>query len=195
LINWITPGTGDATLVNAPTFNALQGFTGANTKYIRTNFNPSVGTNKFSQNSASIGFYCRTTKTESTYEMGTFKTHHSSIALYNTYGIVDLNQTAGASSYSNGGNSSGMWVASRTASNVLKLYRNKVAEINVTTASTGVPNDEIYILCLNNEGTAGFFSTKELSMAFIGEGLSAEDVTSLTDAFEVYMDSNGKGVI
>lgn len=53
LINWKNPGTYNGTLVNAPTFTADHGFTGAATKYIETGFNPTAGGLNYVRDSAS----------------------------------------------------------------------------------------------------------------------------------------------
>jgi len=193
LINWINPGTKDALLVNTPAFVSLEGFTGNGTNaYINTAFNPSIDATKYTLNSASIGAYTRLSKSEDTAIMGNF-----SGGIY-----VDLFPRLAAGNYIvriNGqsstlsnpiADSKGMLIGSRPDSVNINVFKNKVKATSAI-ASNSLMNATISILA---RGTT-FVSTNQVSMSFIGSDMTQQNVNDLTDAFEVYMDSNGKGVI
>jgi len=197
LINWPNPGTFDATAYNAPAFVALEGFTGAATKYIDCNWSPYSNGENFTQNSASIGVYVRTDETGSYVEMGAgdagaTKRVTLDVRYTSTY-YIDLN-SATVSSVSNAA-APGMYIASRTAVSTGAGYKNKAAVITIANASTGLTANNLYVLAYNNNGSQQYNTLRQVSMAYAGGGMTQADINSLTNAFEVYMDSNGKGVI
>jgi len=200
LKNWKLPGTYDATLVNAPAFVALEGFTGAATKYIRTNWNPNSNGVNYTLDSAFGAIYIRTNVKENSADFGAKDATHFAAYLAtrwisgvdgDLYGRIN---TSVSSQIANT-DSRGMFVISRETNNIVRVYRNKAQIIDAAVASSIIPNKEMYILCYNNNGVADFLSTKQVSFYAAGAKLLQADVNSLTDAFEVYMDSNGKGVI
>jgi len=200
LINWTNPGTFDATAYSAPTFTALEGFTGdGSADYIDCNWNPSSDGVNYVQNSASIGVYVRTDAVGIMSDIGSHDTGSGfQVRIYPRLVSGDncsnrINDGA-TLTYVNA-DSRGMYVLIRIASNIRATYKNKVSKANDTEVSTGVVNLNLYTLAKNLDGAASDFSTRQISMAFAGSGLSTDDITSITDAFEVYMDSNGKGVI
>ena len=195
LVNWVNPGTFDATAVHAPAFVALEGFTGDGTNdYIDCNWNPSTNGINYVLDSATVGGYNRTNTNVGT-EGGSISGSRiylwtrSAATLY-----LMLNQNAGGIGTANA-DSRGMYINSRTASNVIKAYKNKVAIINDTTVSTTIPNLNIYSLGINSTGALYEPTTKQVSLFFAGSGFVQGDVDNMTDRFETYMDSNGKGVI
>ena len=60
LINWINPGTNNATAVNAPGFISYEGYTAASLKYIDLNYATATHGVNYTQNDSSAGLYCRT---------------------------------------------------------------------------------------------------------------------------------------
>ena len=199
LVNWKNPGTHDATLVNAPAFVAFEGFKGDGaTQYIDSNYNLSTDSVNYALNSASFGFYCRTNfKAGGVYEMGARAAAGWSLfsvgASAGVGPILRLNDLTSAIAVN--ANAQGMWVGSRTASNVKKVYLNKNAIINTVDISTTIPAFDSYMLCYNNSGVAASFSQNQLSMGFHGAGLIQQNIDDLTDIYEVKMDAIGKGVI
>lgn len=200
LINWINPGTFDSTLVNAPNFVALEGFTGDGlTSYINSNYIPSIDAINLSLNSASIGVYSRTDVSNGRYDMGSdIGGNINSLkfsSLWTGLGFFLRVNTASSSFLASILNSLGFYIINRVLSTHQEGYKNKIREINGARVSTGVTTNEVFICASNNNGVASHFSTRQLSLAFIGGGLTQSDVNTFTDAFEAYMDSNGKGVI
>ena len=196
LVNWVNPGTYDAVLNNAPTFVALEGFTTAltGTKYIKTNWNPTDDGINYTQNSASAGIYIRTNVAENGIDFGLFENH----GLYIRTRAAADGYTARVNSVaSNNGTSTdsrGFWIITRENSASENVYRNKVVD-NLVTASTGLGAYDFMVGGENSGGTPGNYCNKQYSVFFTGGALTSAEVTIMTDAVEVYMDSNSKGVI
>jgi hypothetical protein len=193
LINWFKPGTFDATLRNAPSYIALEGFTGNGTNAdILTNWNMANDSINYTLNNASFGAYSRIDQIEDKCLIGANSGGNFNDIfpqLLTGKSSFRINSGSGAI----GGSlvtSTGMYIATRESSTVNRLYKNK-ASISGAVVSTALVNTDLTIL--SRSGT--FNSTNQVSMAFAGSSLNQMDVNNLTDAFEVYMDSNGKGVI
>ena len=197
---WTIQEWTNATAYNAPTFTALEGFTGnGTTQYIDCNWNPSVSGVNYTQNSASMIMYVRT-------NIGGNGTQ-----LHGTYGNVDnkncliIPKVTGNLAYivtnentpisGTNADGSGMFVNTRTAVAVNKLYRNKTAIINGTTASTGVPTHKPYCLAYNDDDVAAGFRADQVSLYAFGSGLTQTDVNNITDRFETRMDALSSGII
>jgi len=199
LINIINPGTFDATAYLAPTFTAYQGFLGnGTTQYINTGgWVPSVNGMNFTQNSASQIIYVRT-NINSTGQHGTtanddgrdlriipkFSTNNAYIRTNDATSVSDANTDG-----------SGMFVNTRTAAAVNKLYRNKVVIIDETSVSTGAPTHTPLCLAYNDDNIPTGFRADQVSFYAFGSGLTQTDVNNITDRFETRMDALGTGVI
>lgn len=197
LKNWKLPGTYDATAYNAPTFTALEGFTGDNfTSYIDCNWNPSVNGVYLTQNSASIGLYSRITALENDVDAGV---SDGSEHLFLYTRLSDTNFRAIINAVGNvqkpPSGWTGMFIATRSASNSQQVWYNGGYLGADSDASIGVPNANMFVLAYNNNGTRSGASSKQFSMFFAGSLLSSGEILNLTNYFETYMDSNGKGVI
>lgn len=187
-----------AEAVNSPSFIALEGFTGAATKYINTKYNPSTEGVRYAQNSAAFGIYSRTDNTAGGYEMGAVITGGVDTAIITRSGNTAynaINQATGTYGSVANFNSSGMFICTRLNANDNDLYRNKLKIIDDTDVSTGLVNGNLFILGRNKDGALDSIVTKQLSFAFTSRGLTSDEVGYLTDAFEAYMDANSKGVI
>ena len=189
----------NATAYNAPTFTALEGFLGnGTTQYINCNWNPSANGVNYTQNSASQIIYVRTDINPATKGHGTtFNNDNYNCVIFprnndnNSYLKINNNTYSNAAN----ANGSGMFINTRTAAAVHKLYRNKVAIINGTVASTGVPTHNPYCFAYSDDDVAAGFRADQVSCYAFGAGMDQTAVNGITDAVEVYMDSNGKGVI
>lgn len=187
----------DATAVGAPTFTQWQGYTGAIDKSINTNYNPSTEAVKATQNSTSVGAYVRGMHTagikciwgcETGAVINIFLPNRGSGGRY-------WNINTAYASVLEDYTDNDFYVVSRTASDEIKLYQTGALLRSGTTVTTGVPNSDMYILSDNDDGTPGAFSTGQVSLFFIGEGLNATEVRKITNCAEVYMDAIGTGVI
>ncbi|MCK4816740.1 hypothetical protein KA005_13300 [bacterium] len=198
LKNWISPGTFDPTIVNAPPFVSLEGFTGDGaTAYINMNWKPSSDGVNYLQDDASYACYQRN-NAQDEWIMGVAEGSVGFCILKTRAGDDDLKEYINAlvlGSVDCGSDSRGMSIITRTASNVDKGYRNKSNCLTDNNASTGVPDVDFYALAFNSDGSPSNFSSPQLSLLFAGASLSQADVNIITDAFETRMDTLGKGVI
>ena len=152
---------------------ASTGVTGNGTSaYLNTNYNQTTAGD--SLNSAHLSFYSRTNVNTAQVEIGL------QTPIPTTYNLLEL-RTAGLTYFSintNGlptytdANSLGFYVGNRQAATDLDLWKNGTKVINGTTASSVLPNANIYIGAFNNNGAAALFSTKECALASIGDGLT-----------------------
>lgn len=197
LKNWILPGTNDATLVNAPAFVSLEGFTGdGSTSYINTNYNPDSDATNYVLDSASIGVYSRTDVDENSLAIGVQDAANklSYMQLRNSNAcLTRINATSGGTVVN--ADSSGMFVGNRVNSTTQTTYRNSSTLGDITRSSDTIPDADFFLSALNINGSPGSFSTQQLSIAYCGAGLTPTNITDLTNTVEVYMDSNSKGVI
>lgn len=202
LINWPNPGTGNSTLHGKanPAFTALQGFLGSTTDscWVGTNFVPSVNGSQYTQNSASFILYIRTNVSSATQTHGTWNNTDGKdmgfIPKYSTnmsYARINDGGSDGAANT----NGSGLFVATRTASDVKKLYRNSTAIIEATRTSTGLPTKALYLNAINDDDVAVGFRVDQISMDAEGSGFTLQQVITFTAIIEENMDAKKTGVI
>ena len=191
----VNPTSTDITLVNSPTFTAFEGYAGnGTTSYIETNFNPSTDGSNYTQNSASMGSYTRTDLAQNSIDIGvTDLTHVAYVAPYWLSGLDTLlkinDDTVGTGSQTS---SDGLTASVRTASNDRGAWRDGVEILPGSAASTGVPNQEVYICAFGNNGTATSLSTRQISVVFIGSG--AVNQLNMYNVIQSYMTALGKQV-
>lgn len=183
LKNWKNPGTGDATLVNAPTFTADRGYTtDGSTNYVETNFNFSTAT-LYTQNSAHWGFWSRTsgqTTNPTGWMDGTDGTaiQPRGSTDQSSHRINHAAATLGAST-----DGSGLFIASRSTSSNHVLSRNGVS-IATGTATSVARNNASPSL---GRSTAVAFTPREWSMSCGGANLSATERVLIYNALNTYM--------
>jgi hypothetical protein len=191
-INWINPGTFD--LIHAGsgslTWTKYRGYNGNGTSYLRTGYNPSINKIKFSLNSGSVGGYVRENINEETYLLcaddATQRTHL--VARYDGQHYVRINQESSDGYDESDGD--GFWIDTRVASNNIDYYHNGIKQVDGTTVSSALPNDELEIFSRNG----GYISTNEISIIFVAEGLTGQQIAEISDAVNDYMTYLGKNV-
>lgn len=183
----------DATNINSTTFTQWQGFTGnGSNMHLNTNYNPSTSATALLSNSGSMGVYVRSNNlTDGGSLMGnTGVTNRSEIIVRTTHVQGRLNNTT--SHYSTGmhGNDiRGMWIEQQTGK--LYIYKNAtLLQESSTSVTSGYTTANIFIL-----STGSNYSFNQVSVAYIGKGLSATEVSNITNSIEWYMDDLGTGVI
>jgi len=196
-INWKLPGTYNSTAYNAPTFTADQGILGnGTTQYIDYNFTPSVNGINFIQDSASHILYIRTNIASDGYHGTRLNADFKNYATrpqsaIGAAGIFTNDNTLVPVANTDG---SGLYFNTRTAAAVKKLYRNKVAIIETTTASIGVPTNKFFSLAYNANGAAGGFRADQIAIHILMNGCSQADVTAISDILNAAMTSLGTNV-
>jgi len=162
------------TVVNSPTFTASQGYTGNDVNsYLESNFNPSIGTNKYTRNSCSFGVYSLTNTNELAIDIGLYDGNFSQIRLREgglTY--VNINDGGATQSITNASSTS-LFSAVRTSSTINNIYRAGSLLNTYTIASTGLPNLTYYMLARHNNygGGSSDFSSRKISASFMGSGI------------------------
>lgn len=160
--------------------------------------NTFCGTNEMNINSAHISFYSRTNNSVSGQEMGALQN------LPNSYTDLSLNYPGyGAfTRINNGGtpvgvvnsDSTGFYIATRTASNILNLFKNNNKIRAGTDLSNATSTRPIYIGGLNNQGSAGFYTNRQCAFASIGDGLTDTEAANFYTAVNTYQTTLGRNV-
>jgi len=201
-VNWKNPGTHDATLVNAPAFVAYEGFTGDGaSNYIEANYCGRTDGINYVLDSASFGLYFRTLEFGTDIAHGVYSTAGDGgldnrlisgrANLTNLYLGVNDNLTQVADAVT----TSGFIISTRNDALNHTIYINKVGT-SFAKASTKIPDQDVVLLARRTtDGSVGLFNTSQISMGFLSSGYSQANVDDMTDDFEVYMDSNGTGII
>ncbi len=198
LVNWINPGTFDAVEIpngGALIFTALEGFTGDLSAYTNTNWSPGDGgVHNYTRNDAVIGCYNRNKTSSGMISFGAFDA-----AANGTFGQFETNRmlgrfnsalfTAVVDTYV-----AGMDIFTRDNSADFDYYNNNV-KTDVTKISVAIADFDFYIHGYNFNDAVGGQSSHQISMVFAGSSFTPTNINNMTDRFEVYMDSNGKGVI
>ncbi len=180
-------------------FTASVGYTGANNKYLDSNYNPLTEGSTFSQDSCSIGQYhtlARYYGGANTYAFGSFFTRALGLVPYKVLssGMHVLNSTSvtNTTSYIP---ANGLHTIIRRASTASKFKHNADSEFSFTSTSGTIPNGNIYEGCLNNGGTAALFNIQGGYRAFFaGDEFSEAELLIMDDIIKefIYSQSYGK---
>lgn len=196
LINWKNPSAEKATLVNAPTFTANRGFTGevAASRCIDLKWNGKDDGVHFTLNSASVLIGCYTTgAVGSLFGSGYWQDSYTKMN-YSTTGGVN-NASAGSLGNSNAATKA-YYSFIRSASDVIKWYKNKEAAVDGTAASgTAVCRYDWRVLAAAT-GTSSqeTYSDGTVSVFVVGN-FNATQKNTIIDALEVYMDYIGNSLM
>jgi hypothetical protein len=194
-------GLDTATAVNSPTFTADQGYAGNGTSsYINTTYNASTDGSAYTQNSAHIMVYDRTSRTSSAglpVLTGAYNgsTTYSSIepnpggtAYFLMNDLTALTATGPA-------NVQGAWITTRTSNVATAGYRNGSSFASTgASSSVSIPNFAFYVGARNNNGTADSFTSDQIAVFTAGASLDATQAANLNTRIEAYMDALGTGV-
>jgi hypothetical protein len=186
-----------ATATSSPTFTTDRGYAGnGSSSYIKTGFIPSSAGGNYTQNSASYGFWNRTSTTPAggASPMGVIATQNAYLLPNGGASTLFARINAGfdASLGSTPGTYNGFWSHTRTAAAALAVYLNGVSTFTGTSSSTGLPTEEFYVCCVNaGSATPSSFVTLQFAAVFIGGGLTAQNNTDLYNALQTYMTAVG----
>jgi len=192
-----------ATAVNAPTFTALEGFTGipASLTHISCNYNPNTEGIRFTRDSAMLGAYGRLNLPNALETwMGTATTVGGAKYTLMTPRYLDtMYCPVNSGTNPTGANTAttpGIFAAFRDDSTHTRGYRNKTKLVdNAVIASVLVPSNDMVLLCRKINAAFSAYTTNQLAFAWMGKTITEVQYFSFVDAMEAYMDANGKGVI
>ena len=176
-----------ATLVGSPVFTPFKGFTGSTNNYINTNYTPSTDGVRYTLNNGSHGDFANTAITEAAY--GVRDTQIGALYHFNT----------GTSSYPNHVNTAGSggaitgfpllgnfdFVRNNSANE--QQYVNGVYVRGTVVASSFRPNLKVYLLCRNNQGVAGNFTTAQLAFWHIGKDFTATQIADKNTTINLHI--------
>jgi hypothetical protein len=98
---------------------------------------------------------------------------------------ADINQSASSTSAATVTNSQGMYIVTRTASNVIKTFLRGSVLINATTASTGITNRTLALMG-RKTATVAEFSAFRMAYVSFGRGLTDSQSTLYTSLINKY---------
>ena len=167
--------------------------------YADTHINNAI----ISQDSFAFGFYSMTNNTFDSIDMGsTIVTNF----LYSVLTSVDsgdftpfqalgsINNTSAYCINHNFGNSSGMFLVSRTSSTNVAMYRNGILGIAASKPSTAPSAVIFYLLARNANTTAANYSNRGHGFTFFGTGLTDIDAANLSSIVNGYQTILGRNV-
>jgi len=199
LINWIDPGTYDATNQHSTAWTTLEGYTGDGANdFIDTEYNPNTNSTHFTQNSGTLGIYNRLDiASRQQYDMGaTDGTNQVSMTSnYSDAAYCRINCSTAITGANT--NSTGMYIGTRRSATEIEMYRNGSSILSSTSNnSAGIPNTAtINILAReSNATTRAYYSLNQASIAFVMDAVSDEEATAINTILETYMDAIGKGI-
>ena len=193
LINWINPGTDDATVGVQPTFTSLEGITGNGTTMYLKSYNPFSGTRKYLQDDCSVGVFNRTKGASSQGSFGALDIDRkgTSADFDTTRILVRINQdTQGdvSTTYVAG------WdILTRSDGSDYNYYNNKV-KTDLSETSLSVRDIQFNIGAHNDNGTPSTFFDNIISRYFAGGAMTEDNVSDLVDIYNTYLTAVGKSI-
>jgi hypothetical protein len=169
-----------AKLTEAPnggtlTWTRLQGYTSDGThSFLNTNFSASTQGVNFTMNNAAIGIYSRTNSAVANIsELGGEDAAGNGVSLdaKNGSGFIGVRLNASANTFSNSITTSlGLISMARTVSATTNAYQNGSLVTAIAAPSTAIVSPAIYVLAGNISGVVGGWSTRQISMVYMGSG-------------------------
>jgi hypothetical protein len=185
-------GTYTPSIVGSITFTADRGYATAlssTVNYVRTGFNPSLadaGSAAYKRNSASFGVWQLNAAGGGAVNFPIMRsTADVNVELwprFSTNGEVAINNAPAA--FANPNDTSGLIVASRTASNAYTVDRNGVQLAALATASAAPENNELLFLY-------GGSTAWRIGAWFFGGGLTAGQRTAVYTRLQTYLSAIG----
>lgn len=193
LQDWTQPGTYDITNISGTVWTKNEGYTGDGVAdYLRTNLKTSLDSVIYKKNSASIGAYLRLDKNETGAAVGIQAIGTDQAVIRPHYsGNFDAAVNSAARDTKAVANSQGMYIATRTGTNVVNFYKGTTDLGTITRTSTAMQANQ-NVVFLMHDGSS--YSTNQIASGFVGGGLTSTDVIVINNAVETYMDFLGKGV-
>jgi hypothetical protein len=191
-VNLKTPGTYNLTFASGVTHSSLGMLGNGSTGYANSNFNPNL--NGATLNSHHVSFYSRTNSNGTEVEFGTAAGGNQTLLEIRTSGTTyaAINSSPTYINFADT-DSRGFYIANRTASNVLNVFRNSTKRVTGATASSALPGANYFILAWNNV-TPQYYSLKQCAFASIGDGLTDTDVNNFAITVEKYQTTLGRSV-
>lgn len=194
-----TNGAFRLTFATGMTFNSGGMTSNGTSGYANTYLIPNTN---LTNNSTSFGVYCRTNSDGIAFDCGTQKTtaptgYMNLLTKYQSELYSDqYNPTTNRIKPTNA-DSRGFFQSIRTTSTSFKIFKNnaQLGSTN-TNVSTGFSNliYNFYISALNQDNTPAYYTTRQYSFAYIGDGLSDTEATNFYSRVNTLMNYFGINV-
>jgi hypothetical protein len=193
-VNLKTPGTYNLTFATGM-LHQSSGINGNSISTANTNLTPSTALSG-NLNNTHLSFYCSTNNPA--LEIGDFgslgtNSNWTLLEIYQSSFYNLINQNISTSNFSMT-NSTGMFIGSRTANNILKSYKNSNLIATFTTSSNSLSNISITICGMNRNIGAAYLSNRTYSFASIGDGLTDAEALAFYTAVQTYQTTLGRQV-
>jgi hypothetical protein len=173
-----------------PTFTADDGFKGttdSTTQYLSTGFTPSTAGGSFAQNSAHLMVWSNESAQVTSAAIGVSVAGSRSVLAprwsdNNCYYAANCATTPSATST----DAAGCWIANRSASNAMEIYKDGSSIGTSSAASTALQNQQIYVIAERNPSNVADGYGNQVSAAGYGGSLSAGEVTTYHSALATY---------
>ncbi len=181
-----------ATAVNSPTFTTDRGYTGnGSSSYINSNFNPTVGTNNYVQNSASAFVWSNTSGSNTGNLIGqptnVITALNEQYIDGNTYWSVTSNASAVEVSTLGLGGAIGLWAVNRSGASAEQLYKNGSSVATGVISSVSLANEALWVLATSTVG----YSPKQVCCFGAGSSLNSTEQGNLYTRLRTYMTAVG----
>ena len=147
-------------------------------------------------NSTHLSFYSRTNNPASEIaDIGSLGSNNSwtLLEIYQNLFYNLINQSVSTSN-SSMTNSTGMFIGSRTASNILKSFKNNSLLQSHNTISNQMSNISLTIGAMNRSTTPIYYSNRQYAFASIGDGLTDAEASSFYTAVQTFQTTLGRQV-
>ncbi len=176
---------------NTPIFTANTGWVGnAGTQYLDTGFNPTTASApNYTQNNSHMSVWVSTNNVNNDPKMGAFQTGVSFSDIYTNFaGNSYFRINDGTASGADGTTFTGHYVATRISGTTGVGYVNAVNQSIPAAASGTPPNENIYILNENQDGSPSANATKDnIMVASFGANLTSGQVSTFCNLTNVYL--------
>jgi hypothetical protein len=105
--------------------------------------------------------------------------------------FINVNTTYGLRISVSNTDSRGLYVLSRTTSNLMTYFKNN-SKITTSSASSGSVNGNFYLSAWNDNGTPNYFSNRNISICTIGDSLSDTESTNLSTCINTFNTTLGR---
>lgn len=178
--------------INSPDFTPNQGFKGNGfTTYINTNFKPLTNGVNFTQNNASMGIYRRIFGGGgSVGQMGVaqYPTPNNAVTwlcVSRGFNLSRFNDFGGGGIPTTNILSTGLITMNRINNTTYNFFDNGILHQQVTQTTTGLPNLDVLVLALSDNGSPTQYTQDQFSMVYMGADLTNEqgDFTNILNTY------------
>lgn len=156
-------------------------------------------TSAMALNSGHLSYYSRTNSTILGEEMGALQNSPNSytdlVINYSGFGATFRYNDGGNATGTANANTQGFYAGSRTAGNLIKLFKNGLSIQSLTSASNTTSSTRtIFIGAVNNSGTPSFYSNRQCAFASIGDGLTDAEALAFYNAVQLFNTTLGRQI-